>query len=292
MARLEEEHFFFDAGGRRLYGFLHRPAPPAEAPEAGLVFLDPWGEEKVRNHRLLVNLARGLAGAGCPVLRFDFFGYGDSAGDFEEAVLGTMVDDARGALSLLRDRCGVRRAGLLGPRFGGAVALEACLEHRAADFLVLADPVLDARAYFFKLLRSNLTSQLLVHDKVVRDREQLVADLERGGSVNIDGYLLSSAFYLSVRDLNFFEDARAGRNLPPTLLLEISARESGPSQKPARFAEKWTSTPALLEFRSVDLPILWEGQKTYCPHPAALLDAIVRWLPQVAGAAIPSLEGT
>jgi alpha/beta superfamily hydrolase len=288
MVRLEEDHFFFDAGGRRLYGFLHRPAQPAEA---GLVFLDPWGEEKVRNHRLLVNLARGLAGAGFPVLRFDFFGYGDSAGEYEEAVLGTMVDDTRHAVDLLRDRCGVRRTGLFGPRFGGAVALEACLGQRAADFLVLADPVLDARAYFYKLLRSNLTSQLLVHDKVVRDRDRLVADLESGGSVNIDGYLLGSAFYKSVRDLNFFDDPRVGRNLPPTLLLEVSARESGPAQKPARFAEKWAATPAPPELRTIDLPILWEGQKTYCPHPATLLDAVAGWIPRIAGEVIPSLQG-
>lgn len=291
MARLNEDHFFFDAGGRRLYGFLHRPDPPVEAPGAGLVFLDPWGEEKVRNHRLLVNLARGLAEAGVPVLRFDFFGYGDSAGDFEEAVLGTMVDDTRHALGLLRERCGVRRTGLFGPRFGGAVALEACLEHRAADFLVLADPVLDAQAYFYKLLRSNLTSQLLIHDKVVRDRDHLVADLESGGSVNIDGYLLGSAFYRSVRDLNFFEDPRVGPNLPPTLLLEISARESGPAQRPARFAEKWAATPSPPELRSVDLPILWEGQKTYCPHPAALFDAVAGWIPRAAGEAVPSPQG-
>jgi pimeloyl-ACP methyl ester carboxylesterase len=194
-------------------------------------------------------------------------------------------------MGLLRDRCGVRRAGLFGPRFGGAVALEVSQEHRAADFLVLADPVLDARPYFYKLLRSNLTSQLLVHDRVIRDRDQLVADLEGGGSVNIDGYLLGSAFYRSVRDLNFLEDPRVGPNLPPTLLLEISARESGPAQKPARFAEKWAAAPAPPELRSVDLPILWEGQKTYCPHPVALLDAVAGWIPRVAGEAIPSLQG-
>lgn len=89
----------FSSGGQTLIGVLHRPA--ADAPSAhrrtGVVLVVGGPQYRVGSHRQFVLLARALALAGHPVLRFDSQGMGDSSGDlrgFQELTgdIGAAVD--------------------------------------------------------------------------------------------------------------------------------------------------------------------------------------------------------
>lgn len=80
--------------GEWLYGVLH--LPPAPGPR-GLVIVVGGPQYRVGSHRQFVLLARALAVAGVPVLRFDYRGMGDSEGaerGFEriDADLRTAID--------------------------------------------------------------------------------------------------------------------------------------------------------------------------------------------------------
>lgn len=68
--------------GVDMIGVLHRPAPE-KAKRRGIVIVVGGGPQfRVGGHRQLVLWARALAAAGYPVLRFDYRGMGDTAGEF------------------------------------------------------------------------------------------------------------------------------------------------------------------------------------------------------------------
>lgn len=95
-----ERALTFEVGGEALLGILH----PSEKNSARGVLLVVGGPQyRVGSHRQFLLLARHLAAAGVPVLRFDYRGMGDSFGaqrDFEQ------IDaDIRAAVDQFQQAC-------------------------------------------------------------------------------------------------------------------------------------------------------------------------------------------
>ncbi len=86
---------------------------------------NPIGDDYVRAHRTLRHLAERLAVAGFPVLRFDFHGTGDSAGD-ERAPdrVAAWRRDIATAIDFAKAETGVDRVAIVGLRFGATVAAD------------------------------------------------------------------------------------------------------------------------------------------------------------------------
>lgn len=126
-----------------LFG-LYQPAG-ASAGKAVLL-CPPLGQEQIRCHRLYRQLAHALAAEGIAVLRFDYYGCGDSAGASEQVDWQRCLTDTCDAANELRRRSKTDRIVAFGARLGGSVALAAA---EAASFseLVVWDPVLDGKAY-------------------------------------------------------------------------------------------------------------------------------------------------
>ncbi len=120
----------------------------------------PIAQEYVRSHGALRQLAIALARAGHHVLRFDWFGVGDSAGSLEEASLARFREDLGAAIEELLDRTGGRTYSLLGVRLGAAVALSSRAAASARQVIVW-DPVLRGADY--------LRTQRALHDSLVSD---------------------------------------------------------------------------------------------------------------------------
>lgn len=81
----EETPVLFNCGGAELVGILHAPRAPETI---GVVIVTGGPQYRVGSHRQFVQVARRLADAGIPVLRFDYRGMGDSDGEsvsFENA---------------------------------------------------------------------------------------------------------------------------------------------------------------------------------------------------------------
>ncbi len=64
-----------------MLGIVSLPAPQTPQQTTGVVIVVGGAQYRVGSHRQFVQLARFLAAAGYPVLRFDFPGMGDSPGD-------------------------------------------------------------------------------------------------------------------------------------------------------------------------------------------------------------------
>ena len=107
----------------------------------------PIGLEYIQSHRMYYLLAVRLAETGFHVLRFDYLGCGDSAGDFEKGSLGQWVRDIQAAAEALVDRSHQSRISLLGLRLGATLAIMAAMQRDAFDTLVLWEPILDGRRY-------------------------------------------------------------------------------------------------------------------------------------------------
>lgn len=135
----------FGSRARQLFG-LHLPAA-GRRQRRGAVLCSPWGQEYLRSHRSLKLLGDRLAQTGHDVLRFDYYGSGDSAGAEEEFSLEGCVDDAEAAVREVQDLARVRRVTLVGLRLGAAVAAAAAGRLRGVDRLVLWDPVTDGASY-------------------------------------------------------------------------------------------------------------------------------------------------
>jgi pimeloyl-ACP methyl ester carboxylesterase len=113
--------------GQTLFGTLHLPAAGIPR-KASVVLLSPGVKMRVGPGRLYVPLTRALVELGHPVLRFDFFGLGDSEGELSETLLadiynnievGRYVDDTRAAIAWLRSQG--HREFVLGGLCGGAI---------------------------------------------------------------------------------------------------------------------------------------------------------------------------
>lgn len=137
---------YFGGGARSLFGVLHEPARSA-APPRVLVLCAPLWREAVRAHRVLRQLAVRLAKEGLSVLRFDYTGAGDSAGDSEAGDVATWLDDVGAAVDEARRAKGVARVTLLGLRFGATLAALAAASRDDVECLVLWEPVAQGPRY-------------------------------------------------------------------------------------------------------------------------------------------------
>jgi pimeloyl-ACP methyl ester carboxylesterase len=140
-ARIEAELPFYFGPGRELFGFYH----PAVGMRAAVLLCPPFGVEQIRCHRLYRQLAHGLAEAGFPVLRFDYFGTGDSAGESHAFEWTRCLADVVTAATELRMRHGSGRVLAFGARLGANAALAAAQAARL-DGVVAWDAITDGSA--------------------------------------------------------------------------------------------------------------------------------------------------
>jgi exosortase A-associated hydrolase 2 len=220
---------FFKNNGYNLFGVLHEPggtpSPRHPAPcNLGFVFCHPFAEEKLISHRVMVNLARTLTNKGMYCLRFDFMGHGDSDGNFEDATIETRLSDIRNAVDFLKMRTNVNKVGILGVRLGATLAALTNANHTVVDFLILISPIIDGKAYIENCLRSNLTTQMATHKKILKDRTALIHDLMRGEKVNIDGYLLTQPLFQEISDCDLLQTPLTPP--PHSLVIQISRQDS------------------------------------------------------------------
>jgi pimeloyl-ACP methyl ester carboxylesterase len=111
------------------------------------------GHEYVNCHRALRQLAARLCDVGFPVLRFDYYGCGDSSGRAEAGRIPQWVQDTATAISEVKRRTGLAQICLVGLRLGGTLAMLAAPEQHNLESMILWDPVVSGKNYLAALLR-------------------------------------------------------------------------------------------------------------------------------------------
>lgn len=229
---------FIERDDVRLCATLHRPDAHTHA---GILLCPPLFEERKSAGRALAEAAGTLCSRGCTVLRFDYSGCGDSSGDLDSFTIRDWFADIACAQNFLKEHLHGPPSGIAGLRLGASLAALHLAGGGQSAFLILWEPVIDGNTYIRQELRRSLTREMVTFGKNRRSSADLIADLEHGKSVDLDGYSLSPALYADFCGLNL-----AMINPPPVpgLLLNISHRD--------------TLSPALSELQAK-----WEPNTTF-----------------------------
>ncbi|MBV9654700.1 MAG: hypothetical protein JOZ42_09070 [Acetobacteraceae bacterium] len=123
-------------------GWYHAPSAAA-ATRRGVVMCGPLGYDLICTYRNWRRLAKGLAEAGLPTLRFDYFGTGDSAGEDGPDRLPSWLASIRNGLEWMAQNGGVDEVTLCGLRLGSVLAMLAAADSAVpiARAALLAPPI-------------------------------------------------------------------------------------------------------------------------------------------------------
>jgi uncharacterized protein len=145
--------FFFGSSDRALYG-VYTPPKTRGRVQSGVVLCAPFGMEYMRSHRAFRQLTSLLNREGHHVLRFDYFGTGDSAGEGEDGSVEQWSRDVDTAIEELRDTTSLDRVSVVGLRFGGLLAAQVAVRRNDLNRVVLWDPIVRGKQYVREMLDS------------------------------------------------------------------------------------------------------------------------------------------
>ncbi len=252
----------FGLSGEHLYGCLHQPQDPVAS--AGVVVCPPLGHEHIFTHRALKHTAQKLAESGVPVLRFDYLGTGDSAGESEELTLAACVESIQRAGEELRRAAGVEGIYLVGLRLGGSLAAMAAPRLEGLMGAVLWDPVAQGQSYLDELAR--------LHRGWLGGRAPGFRN--RGGHGEVDellGFPVTRVLYEEIGAI----DIGVLKGLADHPLLWIDSTEEGREQD--RAAQVGNDGDSLT-YRSIPYPEIWNQNPYKARLPHGVIEAATEWI--------------
>lgn len=222
-----------------------------------MVFCQPLAHEFYNTHRCSGQLARALSDTGLAVLRFDYYGTGDSAGAWEEASVAQWLDDIGCAVAELRRR-GCARVCLAGLRFGATLAALFSAERGPVDALVLWEPVANGENYLREL--EALHSQLVSGTPVAHD----------GPQQELLGFEYSDRLRQEIGGI----DLRVNRLSPGRHVLLIEG--PGPPGEGLRSALELVA--GQLDFETVPVPHFWLNYPSQTLLPGQIPQRMSSWI--------------
>jgi len=126
---LREQPVVLKSEGHQLIGMHHRASSVKI-----VIFCHGFTGSKCENKRLFVEAARAFTGEGYSALRFDFYGSGDSEGEFRDTTVSRNIQNLHDAMTWAQS-LSYSRIAVLGFSLGAAAAILALAE-RPADALI------------------------------------------------------------------------------------------------------------------------------------------------------------
>lgn len=258
----DSEPFFFGPPGKSLFGNYHESAPGQDR-DCGILLCAPTGQEYIRSHRAFRQLAIRLSKAGFPVLRFDYYGCGDSSGDDDQGNLSQWLVDVAAASAELKKRSGADRLCLMGLRLGGALALLAAARRDDVAGLALWEPVVNGQAYVAEL--------------AIQHRDALWRYFARPDSQTNDakptellGFPLTDSMLTDLEKLDLLGTRR--KPAAQTLLLE-----SDESALARQLGDRLRGLGSQVAYQTIASSKIWaeDPDKALVPH--SVLQAIITW---------------
>jgi len=154
------------------------------------LFLPSVAEDMNRCRAMVAAQARHLASCGIGVILLDYFGTGDSEGDFSETSWDVWKQNALDLCDWAEARS-LKVTGLWGVRFGAMLAAELAHEHKERfSKLLFWQPVISGQSYMTQILRMRMAGQM-DRSEPIEKTDSIRARMRAGESVEIGGYLYS-----------------------------------------------------------------------------------------------------
>ncbi len=256
--------FYFRGPARQLFG-AYDPPQGDGGQDSIVVLCHPHGQEYVYAFRTYRTLAARLARAGFHVLRFDYFGTGDSAGDMDQASLQQWIADVVAAIKEAQNSLGHSSVSLVGLRLGATLAAMAATEFREVERLVLWQPVIQGSEYVASLQTCHLES--LQNRVRVRPHARLLS-----AENELLGYRFTQTFQKDLERINLCSLATC----PARHVLIVSQDQD---RKHVRLAEQLQKLGANVEVKCVEDQRIWSmvpGMQ-WGLVPNRVLRTIVTW---------------
>lgn len=263
------EPFYFGASQKALLG-IYQPPKVNPMRRCGIVLCYPIGQEYVRAHRAFRQLALLLVRNGFHVLRFDYYGCGDSAGDFEEADVTQWTRDVAAAIDELKDISGVKKVSLIGARLGASLCALAGSPRTDVDSMVLWDPAMNGKSY--------LAEVLAWHRKWLEEVwPKSTQTSATNGKLEILGFPFSRGLCDSLERL----DLSAVQQWPVQHLLIV---ESERQTEGALLSQHLKEKVSHLDCLNIPSPRIWVKRNGLEQSlvPSQLLQGIVSWVSKVS----------
>jgi len=136
----------FHANEACCFGWFHAAQPPTRG--VGVVLCRPIGYESICAYGTYTQLAENLARAGFDVIRFDYHGTGDSAGDDADPNrVRAWIDSIKAAACELKQLSGISRLALFGVRLGATLAAQAAVQLGGVENLMMWAPCATGRGF-------------------------------------------------------------------------------------------------------------------------------------------------
>lgn len=260
------DSFFFGLPERQLFGCFH-PAQGSAPRSTAVLLCYPSGRDYVVTHRVFRRLAIGLARAGLAVLRFDYYGCGDSAGDAEEGSVALWSADIDSAIDELKARSGATLVCLLGFRLGASLAALAGARLGSVDRMVLWDPVIDGARH----LQGRVDSHARWSARQVWGPRQPAPP---GPETECLGFPMTPSMQAGKRGL----DLLALKARPAGRILLLATTDQPELDDCQRTLERLGGA---VDRTRLDWPEFWVGNETLADvlmPPVPVLQAIVAWV--------------
>jgi len=259
------EPFYFGESEKLLFGCYHEPeAEPSRS--VGVVLCYPMGHEYMQFHRAYRQLALHLSRAGFPVLRFDFFGCGDSAGNGEEGKIHQWLADISSAIAETKRRSHVLKVCLVGLRLGGTLSMIQGAGREDIEGMVLWDPVVNGTAYVKKLRT--------LHQKMLKFAHvKQKGDTKGGKFTEILGFPFPQPLLVEVEKL----DLLSIQTKPADNILVIQSDEKTDQKQ---LKDNLENMHARVNFLHYPTPDIWTWIEDFgkVVVPYQILQSVVSWI--------------
>ena len=189
-----EELYYTDIEGKQHFVHEHIPDEVRSIP---FIFINPLFDEKKRSQKFYANTARKFSKHGVPVIRFDYYGTGDSDGQLHEMNFRRSLNAIKVLIDQTLKKYQTNSVNLLGIRFGADLALKFAAEHQEyIHKLVLIEPIVIGTRYI---------KEQRLRRKIFQKLHKMVLNLD---DTMIDGVAFEDhqGYPISRDNLSFFED--------------------------------------------------------------------------------------
>ncbi len=208
---MEQKIYFENSNGNKLCGIL------SECENTKTIVILCHGFASSKDGHTPPALQQILNKENISTFRFDFFGHGESRGDFEDMTISEAVDDILNAISLVKKR-GYSKIGLVGSSFGGIASTIATSKSKDVSLLVLKSPVSDYEEL-----------------QILRMGKKGIEKWKTKGYTEIYGKKLNYSFFEDIKNNNGYDAAK--KVSIPTLIVHGGADDVVPVEQSIKISK-------------------------------------------------------
>lgn len=243
-------------------------------PRAHIVFLPSFGEEMNRCRALVAEQARRFSADGYQSTLIDFFGTGDSEGDFTDASIEIWRENIDITIRTLLEEYDAPVI-LWGVRLGALIAMDYASNSKfAISNAILWQPVTSGKRFATQLLRQRVAA-LVNSGQSAETTAQIQDNLRSGGHVEVSGYLLADPL---VKDIESLTLASVSPNLTGKTFWLENTDEAGGALGTAsqKIVDQWKNDGCDVESHLFVGPPVWQLHKRdHAPELITMTSALL-----------------